>query len=254
LNKLLPLFAFSILLLVPVSQSAFASHTLSGTGLDGHCLDPPNSGVDYSNCDLRGRVLEFASLSNSNLSGADLTGAFLRGVNLFFSDLSNADLTNADLTIARLIGADLTNAILTNADLIGANLADADLTNADLTDANLNSAILADADLTNADLTGANLNAANLNNAILFCIGHPICVEPTFHCGQGTIGDLDSRLCSPDLLAICGDGTIADNILFLCNADNTVLDAALAALAEAQAQRDAILTTLFEFLRVFGVI
>jgi len=71
-------------------------------------------------------------------------------------------------------------------------------------------------------------------------------------CGDKTIrvGDF----CVPDLLAICADGTIADNILFLCNADNTALDAALAALAEAQAQRDAILTTLFEFLRVFGVI
>jgi len=71
-------------------------------------------------------------------------------------------------------------------------------------------------------------------------------------CGDKTIrvGDF----CVPEILAICVDGTIADNILFLCNADNTTLDAALAALAQAQAQRDAILTTLFEFLRVFGVI
>jgi len=83
--------------------------------------------------------------------------------------------------------------------------------------------------------------------------GQIICLPvPVLSCGDKTIrvGDF----CVPDILAICADGTIADNILFLCNADNTALDAALAALAEAQAQRDAILTTLFEFLRVFGVI
>jgi len=73
-------------------------------------------------------------------------------------------------------------------------------------------------------------------------------------CGPGTTLNGITNECVPDILAICADGTIADNILFLCNADNTALDAALAALAEAQAQRDAILTTLFEFLRVFGVI
>ena len=52
----------------------------------------------------------------------------------------------------------------------------------------------------------------------------------------------------------CGPGTIEDADSHRCVVDNTVLDALQAALAEAQAQRDAILTTLFEFLRVFGVI
>ncbi len=52
----------------------------------------------------------------------------------------------------------------------------------------------------------------------------------------------------------CGPGTIEDIVSNLCVADNIERDAALAALADAQAQRDAILTTLFEFLRVFGVI
>jgi len=79
-------------------------------------------------------------------------------------------------------------------------------------------------------------------------------VPPPTSCGPGTTLNEITNECVPDILAICADGTIADNILFLCNADNTALDAALAALAEAQAQRDAILATLFEFLRVFGVI
>jgi len=74
----------------------------------------------------------------------------------------------------------------------------------------------------------------------------------TAFCGEKTIKV--GKFCVPEIFVICTDGTIADNILFLCNADNTVLNAALAALAEAQAQRDAILATLFEFLRAFGVI
>jgi len=56
------------------------------------------------------------------------------------------------------------------------------------------------------------------------------------------------------ILFSCGPGTIEDIVSNLCVADNIERDAALTALAEAQAQRDAILTTLFEFLRVFGVI
>jgi len=87
------------------------------------------------------------------------------------------------------------------------------------------------------------------------------CIAPTQQIQDTTLPDQCQNgavflfnHCVPDILAICADGTIPDTILFLCNADNTALDAALTALAEAQAQRDAILTTLFEFLRVFGVI
>jgi len=54
----------------------------------------------------------------------------------------------------------------------------------------------------------------------------------------------------------CGPGTTPNVITSECEPDVTQaqLDQALAAVPAALAQRDAILTTLFEFLRVFGVI
>jgi len=53
---------------------------------------------------------------------------------------------------------------------------------------------------------------------------------------------------------VCGPGTTKQGMQ--CDPDITQAqhDAALAAITDLEAQRDAILTTLFEFLRVFGVI
>ena len=108
MNRLLPLIAFSILLLVPVgAQNAFADHPLPYSGTDGHCLDPPEPAVDYLNCNL----------SNVDFSGLDLTGA----------DFTGTDLTNADLSDTILISADFVDAILSGADFSGADLTDADL-------------------------------------------------------------------------------------------------------------------------------
>ena len=120
-----------------------------------------------------------------------------------------------------------------------------------------------------------------------YLIDDLIFTPPTAFCGDGLLNvpgeqcdDLNLPTASCDISCMtippsCGFGTILDIILNQCVADNTALDealatitvlealgtqlttelnAALAALAEAQAQRDAILTTLFEFLRVFGVI
>jgi len=60
-------------------------------------------------------------------------------------------------------------------------------------------------------------------------------IDPGFSCGPGTTPNVITSECDPDV-------TQAQH------------DAALAAVPAALAQRDAILTTLFEFLRVFGVI
>jgi len=60
-------------------------------------------------------------------------------------------------------------------------------------------------------------------------------IDPGFSCGPGTTPNVITSECDPDV-------TQAQH------------DAALAAVLDIEAQRDAILTTLFEFLRVFGVI
>jgi len=175
---------------------------LSGKDLTGTRL----VGVDLSGKDLTGTILVRADLSNSiltgvNLSGKDLTGIILTGADLTDVNLTGVDLSGKDFTGTILTGADLSdvnlsnailinvnleNATLENAKLLDVNLYRANLTNADLKntlliDANLRNAILTGSDLSNAVLTGAilidaNLENAILTNAILNCVGHPVCV------------------------------------------------------------------------------
>ena len=108
----------------------------------------------------------------------------------------------ADLSGAYLSGADLSNADLTDANLSGANLFEADLSFADLRGADLTRAYLRF-----ADLSGANLFYANLSDTDLF-------------------------------------GTIWSNAISQSDYDAVVAerDAALAAQATAEAERDARLT------------
>jgi len=146
LKKLLPLVAFSILLLVPVgAQNAFANHSDPYLGTDEHCdlaLFPPVPTIDYQNCNL----------SNVDFSGLDLSGA----------DFTLADLTNADLSGTILIDADFVDANLSGADLTGADLTGADLTDANLSGANLN--------CLNHPICGALVGGhlINIDNASLF--------------------------------------------------------------------------------------
>jgi len=113
LNKLLPLVAFSILLLVPVgAQNALAFHSEPYLGIGDHCAAPPEPINDYWKCNL----------SNVDFSGADLSGADFTLADLTNADLSSTILTDADFVDANLSGADLSGADLTGADLSGANL------------------------------------------------------------------------------------------------------------------------------------
>jgi uncharacterized protein YjbI with pentapeptide repeats len=119
---------------------------------------------------LRGRNLQFAMLSRSDLHRADLTNADLRGAQLNETRLERAKLSSklqdANLYGARLEGAHLQGAGLQGADLRNAHLQGADLSD-QLQDADLRGAHLEGANLQNAELRGANLGGAWLQGAHL---------------------------------------------------------------------------------------
>lgn len=121
--------------------------------------------------DLRGAILNRATLSgvlmwSACLKGARLVGARLSTTQLGGADLRDASLADADLRWAHLSGARLRGAEL-RADLRGAYLQRADLRGADMRDASLQGAQLTGADLRRADLRGADLSGASLSRAKL---------------------------------------------------------------------------------------
>ncbi len=142
--------------------------------------------IDWSGCDLYGRILtnvdlRMAKLKNANLfgailknkdlSGADLTNANLKKANLDGALLIGADLSHSNIIDAKVRGADLSNAKMTFAklyrtDFTGSKLTNVDFTSATLTYSNLSFTDLKDANLENAGTWGANLN---------HCKNHPIC-------------------------------------------------------------------------------
>jgi uncharacterized protein YjbI with pentapeptide repeats len=159
----------------------------------------PGPGAQFEN-----RVLEFANLSEKNLTNAFFNGANLTGAQFESSNLTNADFTGAIVRGAILFGTvgftkeqlystasyqakdlqgiglharnlagwdfsgqNLRVAGLSVANLTSAELTGANLTNASLGAANLTGAKLAGANLTDAYLSEARLAAANISGAIL---------------------------------------------------------------------------------------
>ncbi|MGQ0771887.1 MAG: pentapeptide repeat-containing protein [Nitrososphaerota archaeon] len=142
--------------------------------------------IDWSGCDLYGKVLTNIDLRMAKLKNANLFGASLQNKDLSGADLSHAILKNANLDGADLTGADLSHSSMIDAKVRNANLSDAkfsyaklyrtDFTKSDLSDADFTGATLSDANLSFANLKGANLEhagtwATNLNQ----CKNHPIC-------------------------------------------------------------------------------
>ena len=264
------LLIFSVLL----STSIYAQIGPDGTGtVNGYNIGPGANlrYADLTSADLTGAYLRDADLSSADLTGAnlsdtlleyaylggaDLRGADLQGANLFGADLADANLSGANLTgvyganitgtpilpsgyqitigalvgpyvnlyssvfaFADLSGANLEYANLEGADLQGANLSGANLRGADLTDALIIDADLSSADLSSADLNGADLSGSNLADANLS--------------GADLIG---ADLSRADL-----SGTIWLNVVSQSDYDAVVADrdAALAAQASAEAERDA---------------
>ncbi|HWP78748.1 MAG TPA: pentapeptide repeat-containing protein [Candidatus Nitrosotenuis sp.] len=144
------------------------------------------SPIDWSGCDLYGRVLtkvdlRMANLRNANLygatlvnkdlSGADLSYAVLKKVNLDGSLLDGANLSHSNMIDAKVRGADLSNAKLRFAKLYRTDFARSNLSNADFEGASMSYANLSFADLKGANFEKAGMWAVNLNH----CKNHQLC-------------------------------------------------------------------------------
>ncbi len=142
--------------------------------------------VDWSGCNLYGKVLTNVdlrmaklknanlfgvSLQNKDLSGADLSYATLKNANLDGAVLAGADLSYSNMLDAKVRSADLSNAKLKYAKLYRADFTKSNLSNADFTGATLSYANLSFANLKGANLENAGIWAANLNQ----CKNHPVC-------------------------------------------------------------------------------
>lgn len=115
------------------------------------CGVAPAPAVNWSGCEMPGRMLRHADLSRANLSSVKLTGADLHTAQLRAADLSYANLEDVDLSGANLRAANLKGALLS-----GANLSLSDLRDADFGQANFQG----------ANLTGAKLHGVKLGRAI----------------------------------------------------------------------------------------
>lgn len=128
-------------------------------------LEPGYGGV-CEECDLSGRILAGARMTNSNFNRSDFSNAVLARVDASRSRFEGANFTDADLRHARLIGARCPRARFERALLVQANAQGADFTratfgNADVTRMNLRDANLSGADLRHArGLTQAQLDQA----------------------------------------------------------------------------------------------
>jgi uncharacterized protein YjbI with pentapeptide repeats len=135
---------------------------------------PPARAMSAEEAAAARKQIEAALAAKESLAGRDLTGADLAGLDFSERDLTGTLLEKAKLAGASFRGAKVDNAVFTRADLTGAdfhgasakgaNFGEADLTRAKLTGAiDLTEAIFLRAVLTEADLTGARLDSAQLS-------------------------------------------------------------------------------------------
>ena len=128
-------------------------------------LAPAYGGV-CEGCDLSGRILAGAKMSNSDFTGSNFSNAVLARTDASNSRFDEANFTDADLRRAKLVDARcpravFENAMLANADGRRASFRHADFTGADVTRMNFDGADIAGADLRNAEgLSQAQLDRA----------------------------------------------------------------------------------------------
>lgn len=98
-------------------------------------LSPAYGGM-CEDCDLSGRILAGAKMSNSVFNGANFSNAVLTRADASATEFVEANFTDADLTFVNFNSADVTNATFLRANIAGADFAEAH----GLTQAQLNQA------------------------------------------------------------------------------------------------------------------
>ena len=142
--------------------------------------------INWSDCDLYGKILTNVDLRNAKLRNANLFGATLENKDLSGADLSNANLKKANLDGAIMIGTDLSYSSMIDAEIREANLSNAKIRFAKLYRTDFTGSNLSNVDFTGSTLSYANLSFTNLKDANLEntgtwatnlnqCTGHPIC-------------------------------------------------------------------------------
>ena len=128
-------------------------------------MAPAYGGV-CEDCDLSGRILTGARMTNSNFSRTDFSNAVLARADGSHSEFDGANFTQADLTRTRLIDASCPHARFVRARLEQADARGADFTRATFAHADVTRMNLDDADLSGADLRNARgLTQAQLDEA-----------------------------------------------------------------------------------------
>jgi uncharacterized protein YjbI with pentapeptide repeats len=159
-------FRNSNLPMVQLGETDFSTKFLQVTADNEEVFRGSNlSNLDFSNTDMSGVVL--SHVSNFPESFQESTDIRIQARNM-----QSVDLTGANLSGANLSGKNLTLVIF-----YGTHLPNADLSGTDLRYADLRNADLSGADLTNANLEFADLHGAILDNTILKCLNHPICLN-----------------------------------------------------------------------------
>ncbi|GIK49562.1 MAG: pentapeptide repeat-containing protein [Hyphomonadaceae bacterium] len=126
----------------------------------------PAYGGACEDCDLSGRILVGARLTNSVFNGSDFSQAVLMRADASGSAFADANFTEADLRRAKLIEADCPRAVFERATLASVDARNADFSRADFSEAdvsrmNFEGALISGADLRTAQgLTQAQLDAA----------------------------------------------------------------------------------------------
>jgi len=117
-------------------------------------------------CDLSGRILAGARLTDSVFNGSDFSQAVLTRADASGSEFAGANFTDADLRRTKLIGAVCPRAVFERATMVNADARGADFRRAIFSAANVTRMNIEGADISGADLsTAAGLTQRQLDTA-----------------------------------------------------------------------------------------